>query len=121
MLDRKIEGNAIVFKNGSAPVLTIEESETENGVLMVLKGELRSDVAHELADELTALATVGINIVVDFAEVTYITSTILDVFLTVQQLMDSMNKGTLALRKLPDDIYREFEKTGTSELLMIED
>ena len=120
MLSRKIEDNSIVFRNGSAVVLTIVEEETENGLTMTLRGELRSDVAHELLDELTALATVGVNVVVDFAEVTYITSTILDVFLTVQQLMDSMQKGELVLRKLSAEIYREFEKTGTSELLIIE-
>lgn len=120
MLDRKIEDNSIVFSNGSDVVLVIEEEETENGLTMTLRGELRSGVAHELLDELTALATVGVNVVVDFAEVTYITSTILDVFLSVQQLMDSMRKGELVLRRMTDEIYREFEKTGTSELLIIE-
>ena len=121
MLTRKIEGNSIIFKNGATTVLTINEEETDAGILMALNGELRGDVAHELSDELTALATVGVNVVVDFSQVTYITSTILDVFLTVQQLMDSMGKGALVLRKLPDDIYREFDRTGTSQLLNIED
>ena len=121
MLDRKIEGNSIIFRNGSATVLTIEENETDNGIVMVLNGELRSDVAHELLDELTALATVGVSIVVDFAGVTYITSTILDVFLSVQQIMDSMHKGSMTLCKLPGEIFDEFERTGTAELLQIED
>lgn len=121
MLERKIEGNSIIFRNGPITVLSIDEIQTDSGITMTLKGELRSDVAHELLDELTALATVGVSIVVDFSDVTYITSTILDVFLTVQQLMDSMHKGALTLRKLPEEIYREFEKTGTSELLLIED
>lgn len=121
MLNRKIEGNSIVFRNGSLTVLTIEESETDNGIVMALKGELRSDVAHELMDELTALATVGVGILVDFSGVTYITSTILDVFLSVQQLMDSIKKGSLVLCKMPSAIYQEFEKTGTAELLLIED
>lgn len=121
MLNRRIENNSIVFRNGSVVVLIIEETETDNGITMALRGELRSDVAHELLDELTALATVGISIMVDFSEVTYITPTILDVFLSVQQLMDSMQKGVLILRKLPAEIYSEFEKTGTSELLLIED
>ena len=121
MLNRKIEGNSIIYRNGSLPVLTIEESETENGIVMALKGELRSDVAHELMDELTALATVGVSIFVEFSGVTYITSTILDVFLSIQQLMDTMKKGSLVLCKMPPAVYQEFEKTGTAELLMIED
>lgn len=121
MLTRKLEGDAIVFYNGASHVLTIHETENDTGVLMALDGELRSDVAHELLDELTALATVGVKVVVDFEKVTFITSTILDVFLTVQQTMDSMGKGTLLLTKMPTEIYQKFEKTGTAELLMIEE
>lgn len=121
MLTRKLEGSAIVFYNGATQILSIKEEEIGNGVLMTLQGELRSDVAHELLDELTALATVGMNIVLDFEEVTFITSTILDVLLTAQQTMDSMGKGTMLLRKLQPDIFRQFEKTGTSELLMIQE
>ena len=120
LLTRKLEGAAIVFYNGANKVLSILEEEIENGVLLTLQGELRSDAAHELLDELTALATVGVNVVLDFEGVTFITSTILDALLTAQQTMDSMGKGTMLLRKLPQDIYYQFEKTGTSELLMIE-
>ena len=121
MLTRKLEGSSIVFYNDSTQVLSIKEEENENGVLMTLVGELRSDVAHELLDELTALATVGVNIVLDFEGVTFITSTILDVLLTAQQTMDSLGKGTMLLQKLQPEIFRQFEKTGTSELLMIQE
>ena len=120
MLTRKLEGQSIVFYNANTQVLSILEEEREDGVLLTLRGELRSDVAHELLDELTALATVGVQVTLDFAEVTFITATILDVLLTVQQTMDAMGKGSLVLRKLKPDIYHQFEKTGTSELLIIE-
>ena len=120
MLTRKLEGSAIVFYSGQTHILTIAEEELENSILLTLQGELRSDVAHELLDELTALATVGAHIILDFAGVTFITSTILDALLTVQQTMDSMGKGSLLLRKLTPQIYHQFESTGISELLMIE-
>lgn len=120
MLTRKLEDCAIVFYNGAEQILKITEEETEYGILMAISGELRSETAHELLDELTALATVGVQVVVDMAEVTFITSTILDVFLTVQQTMDTMGKGALVLRKMPPQIYHQFEQTGTAELLMIE-
>lgn len=120
MLNRKLEESAIVFYNGMERILSIKEEETENGVLMTLQGELRSEVAHELLDELTALATVGMNIILDFEGVVFITSTILDVLLTAQQTMDSMGKGAMLLRKIQPDILSQFERTGTSELLMIQ-
>ncbi len=120
MLNRKLEGSAIVFYDGSTQILSIREEEIENGVLITLQGELRSDTGHELLDELTALATAGVNITLDFEGVTYITSTILDVLLKAQHTIDKISKGNLLLRKLKPDIYSEFEKTGTHESFMIE-
>lgn len=121
MLNRKLEGSDIVFYDGSTQVLSIKEEESENGVLLTLRGELRSEVGHELLDELTALATVRANIALDFDGVTFITSTILDSLIEVQHTMDEMNRGTLLLRKLKPDIYRRFEEVGMTELLMIEE
>lgn len=120
MVYRKIENDAIVFIDGSTNFLTIQEEETEEAILLMIDGELRSDIAHDLLDELIALTTVGANIKVDFEKASYITPTIQHVFLRVQQKMDRLGKGTLTLRKLPQAIYQEFEATGTSELLMIE-
>lgn len=120
MIHRKIEDDSIVFADGSSNFLTIQEKETEEAIQLFIAGELRSDVAHDLLDELIALATVGANVSIDLEKVSYITPTIQHVFLRVQQKMDSMGKGTLTLRKIPQTIYKEFEATGTSELLMIE-
>lgn len=120
MIYRKIENDSIVFTDGSSTFLTIQEEETEDAIQLEIVGELRSDIAHDLLDELIALATVGANIRINFEKVSYITPTIQHVFLRVQQKMDSLGKGTLTLRKLPQTIYQEFEATGTSELLMIE-
>lgn len=120
MLNRKIEGESIIFTDGQEHILTITEQETENGILMCLSGQLRSDVAHDVYDELVALTTVGANIVVDFKEVTYIAPTLQNTLLIVQQKMDSMGKGTLLLRGMSKEIYREFEKSGEADLLMIE-
>lgn len=121
MLNRRIEGNTLILEEGATTVLTIEEQETDTGILMKLAGQLRSDVAHDIQDELIALTTVGANVEVDFEKVSYISSTTQHVFLRVQQKMDSMRRGSLLLRKMPDSIFREFERTGASELLMIDD
>lgn len=121
MLNRKNGGESIIFSDGPKTVLTIGEKEQENGILMTLTGELRSEVAHDLQDELVALTTVGADVVVDMSGVTYISSAVQHVFLTVQQKMDTMSRGTLVLKGMSDAIYSEFDKTGTSELLMIED
>ena len=121
MLNRKIEGESIVLCDGGNKILTIGEAMTEEGIRITLEGALRSDVAHELQDELIAMTTVGANVTVDMSGVTYISSTVQSVFLMVQQKMDSMGKGTLTLCKLPEAIFQEFDRNGASELLLIED
>jgi len=121
MLNRTIEGSTIIFKEGSTTVLTIDEKQTDSGILMTLSGELRGEVAHDLQDELIALTTVGANVEVNFKDVTYISSTTQHIFLPVQQKMDAMRRGSLVLKQMPASIYEKFEQTGASELLMIED
>ena len=121
MLHRKLDGESIIYTDGEQTVLSIGEKEQENGILMTLTGELRSDVAHDLQDELIALTTVGANVVVDMAGITYISSTVQHVFLTVKRKMDSMKKGSLVLKAMSDGIYSEFDKNGTADLLLIED
>lgn len=119
MLTRKIEGDSIVFYDGAAEVLSVREKESDDLVTVEMKGEMRGDTAHEVQDELIALATVGVNIAVDLSAVTYIAPTVQHIFLRTQQKIDSLGKGTLVLLGLSDTIYHEFEQTGLSELLMI--
>ena len=121
MLNRKIEGDSIVFYDGTNRILTIGEAQTDEGILLTLAGELRTETAHDIQDEMIALTTVGANIVVDMAGVTYISSSVQHVFLTVQKKTESMNRGALTLRNLPEAVYQEFYRTGVSELLMIDD
>ena len=119
MLIKKIEGDSIVFYDGDTAVLTVCEKEDDNLITLEMKGELRSDAAHEVQDELVALATVGINIIVDLSSVTYIAPTAQHIFLRTQQKIDSIGKGSLLLTGPAENVYREFEKSGLSELLMI--
>ncbi len=119
MLTRKIEGDAIVFYDGDTTVLTVCEKEADGVVTVEMKGEVRGDTVHEVQDELIALATVGVHIVVELSAVTYIAPTAQHIFLRTQQKIDAIRNGSLVLTGLSDAIYREFEKTGISELLMI--
>ena len=111
----------MLFFEGGKKVLSIQESEKESCILMEIDGELRSETAYDILDELVAMATVGANVLVDMKKVTYITSSTMQVFLTVQQEMDTLGKGSLTLQGLPEAIFTEFNRVGLTELLMIED
>ena len=102
-------------------VLTIQETETETGVLMTFTGELRSDTAYHIQDELDAYTTIGTPVTLDLSGVTFLANAVLASLLESQQLIDFFRKGQILLRNIPDDVYREMDETGISELLMIEE
>ncbi len=119
MLDRKIENGTIVYRSGNTPVLTVLESLEETGVLIKLTGELRSDVAHDMLDELTAIVTSGAQVSLDFSGVTYIANAVQEVLVTVQQNIETIGVGAMQLQALPAPILQEFESTGIIDCLDI--
>lgn len=120
-LHRVMEGDTLILKDGEKEILAMAESADGNAATVALRGMLRSDTLHDFQDELIAMTTLGMDLVVDFSGVTYLSTACQQALLTVQQKMDSLGKGSLTLVKLPPNIYDEFEKTGASELLMIAD
>lgn len=121
MLRIKIEADTTSFYDGEELVLTMEETDTENGILMTLKGALRSDTAHHIQDELDAYTVVGVKVTIDFKDVTFAAPSVLKALITSQQRIDFFRQGEITLRNIPDAIYREMDDTGITELLMIEE
>ena len=119
-LTREYGKDSWTLYEGGKEILTVEESANDKEVLVTLKGSLRSDTEHYFQDELVALSTVGMDIVVDCKDLNYIANACQIALLSVQQRMDSMGKGTLTLRNVPKNILIDFEKTNLHELLMIE-
>ncbi len=121
MLTRKMKDNSMLFYEGEDLILTVEETETDDGILMALKGSLRSEAAHHIQDELDAFTTVGEKVIIDFKEVTSIAPSVLNALLNAQQLIDFLRQGEIVLKNIPESVYQEMDETGITELLMIED
>lgn len=122
MLTRKTEGSTSFFYDGSALVLTADEKMVDGALLMTLSGKLRTDAAHFIQDELDAFVTLGIKVIVDLKDVTFITPTVLHAFLSTQQNIDMLGKGELRLRNAPEQVLSEMEKVAiNAELLMMDD
>lgn len=101
-------------------LLTVKEAVVDGTVVVTLAGTLRSDMEHVFRDELLALMTVGMNVVLDCGQLQYIAGSCQDALLSVQQTADDINRGTLTLCHVPPAILAELEKTNLHELLMIE-
>lgn len=123
-ITRITKEDTIVLMDNAKQVLAITELQDEKEqdcIVVVLEGSLKSDTVHEFQDEMITLAIFGMNIKMDFAKVTYVSSACVQALLKIQQKMDNVGKGSLTIIKLPSQIRAEFDSTGISELLMIED
>lgn len=120
-MKRKIEGSKYLFYDGDALILTMALSLKDNTVEILLQGQLRSDAAHSLQDDLIAMVLMGKDIVLDFKDVTYMAPSIQYVLQLTQQKIDTQKKGSLLLRRLPENICQELEETGALEQLKIEE
>lgn len=120
MIRRIIDEDTMFFYDGDALILTVHELDYNDGIRMVLNGQLRSDTAHFIQNELDAFTTVGMKVWLDFKEVTFAAPSFLSALLNAQQLVDFFRKGEIILNNIPDPIYQEMDETGMTELLMIE-
>ena len=121
MLKQKIVGDTMLFYRDDKEVLSVEETEQDGGILMKLRGELLSECAQPLQDELANLISVGVKVVIDFSGVEYVSAASMNAMLDSQHLIDYFRRGSLILRGVPDPVYRLMDKYGLTELLMIED
>lgn len=120
-IQRSMQGNELILSVNGQQVLSMAEELQEDCLLITAGGAVSSDVVHDFQDELVALATVGKDIRLDLAAVTYLSNAAMQALLQVQQQMDSMERGSLTLIHVPKEILTDFSRIGLDELLMIED
>ena len=120
-LKRIMQGDTLLLYKGNDLVLSLEEvQQDEKTIAIKLNGILNSDALHDFQDELTALTYLGLDLLIDFESVTYLSSGCVQVLVDIQQKMDRQGKGHLILRKMPDALMKELDSTGASELLDVE-
>lgn len=120
-IKRIVTDDTIQLVEGADCIASIAASLEDGEVLLKLAGSFRSDTEHELLDEMMALTTLGLHLTLDLSDVTYISAACLQVLLTIQQKMDDQEQGTLLLTNLSNTVAEALEKTGLSELLMIDE
>lgn len=119
-ITRKVEGNKIAFFANGAEFFSYTEALDGDKIAIAVKGELRSEAAVALQDEMMGLINFGKKLEINMAELNYISSAGQQAFLQVQCAIDKGAHSELCIIKTPDAIFQEFKKTGTSELLDIE-
>lgn len=120
-LKRIVEQDTLRLMDGDTELMAMEEAAEGNAVSVNLRGNLRSEAALDFQDELCALATLGMDVTLDFGQVQYLSVACQRALVTVQQKMDTMRKGSLVLTRLSQLLLSTLEETGMTELLQIKD
>ena len=113
------EDSVCLMDKGKA-VLRIQETVQDKAVNIVLEGDLRSDTAHALGDELKTLVLLNHNLLVDFQKVSGLSTSCCRALLSIQQTIDNNEKGSMKLVRIPAAILEKMNATGLTALLLIE-
>ncbi|MDO4815902.1 MAG: STAS domain-containing protein [Bacillota bacterium] len=96
--------------------MEIIKTKKENELCIVLQGRLDTTTAPQLEAELELEGITAL--VLDFSELSYISSAGLRVLLATQKVMNK--QGEMLLRGVNEDIMEVFDITGFSDILTIE-
>lgn len=98
--------------------MTIDKTSGKNKLTLTVAGRLDTTTSRELSKELDESLD-GINeLVFDFKNLAYISSSGLRVLLSAQKTMNN-KKGTMVVKNVSDIIMEIFEVTGFSDILTI--
>lgn len=97
--------------------MTINKETDGSKLLVKVEGRLDTTTAPELENELKALDGVT-ELVLDFADLQYISSAGLRVLLSAQKVMSK--QGSMKLTNVSETVMEIFDVTGFSDILVIE-
>ena len=98
--------------------MTIEKSMEGTQLTLVLTGRLDTTTAPQLEAELKRSIGGAKSLVLDFADLEYLSSAGLRVLLAAQKVMNK--QGKMVIRNVNETISEVFEITGFSDILTIE-
>ena len=98
--------------------MTIDKSQNGAELIITLSGRLDTTPAPQLESELKASLDGVESLILDFAELAYLSSAGLRVLLAAQKIMN--RQGSMVVRHVNETIAEVFEITGFCDILTIE-
>lgn len=115
-----VKDDCVCLTDRNSTVLHIQETIKDNEVTIALEGDLRSDTAFALGDELKTLVLLNYNLSVDLQKASGLSTSCCRAFLSIQQTIDNNEKGSMKLVRIPAAILEKMAATGLTALLQIE-
>ena len=117
----KSENQLMIGDKNNQVFVILNEKIFSNEALVKIKGELRNESSIYVEDELMAFISIGKNLKLDLSEVTYLGSSSLSMFLTLQRLCESEDSlPSIVLCNLSSYVSKTLEDVGFDEILKIE-
>ena len=121
MKKRKINNGVMeILNKENYCILSVSEKAVDDMIHVCVSGRIITEAAHEFEDELMACITVCKRIVLDFENVTHISSMGLNTLLSVQRILDDDPYSFFKIINVNSEVYQEFKDVGFHELLIIE-
>ncbi len=98
--------------------MNIEKTTNGNELVLAIEGRLDTTTAPELESEIKASIDGVEALVLDFANLEYISSAGLRVILSAQKQMNK--QGSMVIKNVSSDVLEVFEITGFTDILTIE-
>ena len=116
-----VKDNSISLMDQGNVVLRMTETIEDNAVEVALEGDMRSDTAHALGDELKTLVLLEKDLTLNLQKATGLSTSCCQAFLSIQQTIDNNEKGSMKLIGVPAVLLAKMGSSGLTALLQIED
>jgi anti-anti-sigma factor len=118
-MQRTMDGDTLVLTDTqTGETVRIQESVSDGRAVIRPSGRLGMEVSHDLEDELTAMALMCREVVIEMPEVSYIANAVMSAILRIQHMAEG-RKGRMLLKDMNEDIYGRFEEMGLDGVLEI--
>lgn len=114
-----MEENRIVVKENDETICWLNEAIEGSTAAISLGGRLRADTAYVFLDEVNALSSVGLSLVLDMHEVRYLSNAYLQAMRVIQRSADARHQA-LVLRNLSAEAKEAMDAVGAGFLFDIQ-
>ena len=117
---RQVKQNVLeVCKEDAEVIFCMDESWEEEIFKIKLRGSLTNETAYEFEDELLAALLAFRKVEVDFSEVTYLASGVVQALLLAQQIAEEQGNVSLDLKNVSGKVGELLQEVGVLNLLML--
>lgn len=122
MINRIVNDDGLKLEDENGTLLLLIKEKINNKIANVeVEGKISSKVSHDFEDEISSIAIMCDNVLLNLEKVETISSNGFKALLNIQQILDKRLNTSLKLNGVGRKLKKEFEEIGFWELFNIEE